>query len=262
MIIKKFKGLQLWQPFSFDLFGRPYDGQPCLLQRSVWGQDRTYQKHRHGGLGVASLPPPHHHHHLQCSSSGLDSLVSLSKECGALGARLTGAGWGGCIVALVNHDHHDRWDDLEKIMMIVIIRFSCGVNMREKSRWHRSTVQVSEEKAESFVKELKERYYTGKGVAQVEKQYVINKTNTIQQGSGGGQTNKCCDKIIDKNTKTHNDDHHELQGGDIEGCVRHRPGSWSSVVESLKWFLFFQTVVWNKLWIFSMWWKVLNNSLF
>ena len=42
------------------------------------------------------------------------------------------------------------------------------------------------------MKELKERYYTGKGVAQVEIQYVINKTNTIQQESdtGGGQTNK------------------------------------------------------------------------
>jgi len=63
----------------------------------------------------------------ECSSSGLDTLVSLSKECGALGARLTGAGWGGCIVAL-----------------------------------------VAEEKAETFVKELKERYYTSKGVAQEE----------------------------------------------------------------------------------------------
>ena len=56
--------------------------------------------------------------------------------------------------------------------------------------------------------------------------------------TGGVQTNKCYDKIIDKDTKTHNDDHHELQGGDIEGCVRHRPGSWSSVVESLKRFFF------------------------
>ena len=37
----------------------------------------------------------------QCSSIGLDTLVSLSLQFGALGARLTGAGWGGCIVALV-----------------------------------------------------------------------------------------------------------------------------------------------------------------
>jgi len=65
--------------------------------------------------------------HYECSSSGLDTLVSLSKESGALGARLTGAGWGGCIVAL-----------------------------------------VAEEKAETFVKELKEKYYHNKGVTQDE----------------------------------------------------------------------------------------------
>jgi len=65
--------------------------------------------------------------HYECSSTGLDTLVSLSKESGALGARLTGAGWGGCIVAL-----------------------------------------VAEEKAETFVKELKEKYYHNKGVTQDE----------------------------------------------------------------------------------------------
>jgi len=38
----------------------------------------------------------------ECSSPELDTIVATAKRAGALGARLTGAGWGGAAIVLVN----------------------------------------------------------------------------------------------------------------------------------------------------------------
>jgi len=38
----------------------------------------------------------------ECSSPELDTVVGAAKRAGALGARLTGAGWGGAAIVLVN----------------------------------------------------------------------------------------------------------------------------------------------------------------
>ncbi|GAB1866943.1 N-acetylgalactosamine kinase [Camponotus japonicus] len=47
----------------------------------------------------------------ECSHPSVDSLVERAIRCGAYGARLTGAGWGGCIVAIIDKNDVQQFVD-------------------------------------------------------------------------------------------------------------------------------------------------------
>lgn len=51
----------------------------------------------------------------ECSHPKLDRLVELSRDL-TFGSRLTGAGWGGCVVSLVPSDNVDKYINTLKEM--------------------------------------------------------------------------------------------------------------------------------------------------
>ncbi|XP_035743214.1 N-acetylgalactosamine kinase-like isoform X1 [Vespa mandarinia] len=53
----------------------------------------------------------------ECSHPRVDALVDKAMNCGALGARLTGAGWGGCIVAIITKEKISQFvEDIQQYL--------------------------------------------------------------------------------------------------------------------------------------------------
>ena len=57
----------------------------------------------------------------ECSHPKLDELVKAAVANGAIGSRLTGAGWGGCIVSLVPEDKSQEFES----NMNKLSKFNC-----------------------------------------------------------------------------------------------------------------------------------------
>ncbi|XP_011350236.1 N-acetylgalactosamine kinase-like isoform X2 [Ooceraea biroi] len=53
----------------------------------------------------------------ECSHPNVDALVEKAIHCGAFGARLTGAGWGGCIVAIISKNEVERFVNALRIYL-------------------------------------------------------------------------------------------------------------------------------------------------
>ncbi|XP_012230914.1 N-acetylgalactosamine kinase [Linepithema humile] len=74
------------------------------------GDKMEHEKLQHLG-SLMSKSHASLHKLYECSHPSVDALVERAVRCGALGARLTGAGWGGCIVAIICKNEVQRFVD-------------------------------------------------------------------------------------------------------------------------------------------------------
>lgn len=100
-------------PYSDLVLNSNYDYKPRLRALHCYGEVKRVYEFRETclqGADAERLGLLMNESHescknlYECSSDELDRLTSLARQGGALGARLTGAGWGGCCVCLVRNE--------------------------------------------------------------------------------------------------------------------------------------------------------------
>lgn len=97
---------------AYHVFGeakRVHDFKACCDETGIEEEDRVK---RLGELMNASHKSCDELY--ECSSPELNELTKMARDAGALGSRLTGAGWGGCCVSMVRKS--DMADFIEKMM--------------------------------------------------------------------------------------------------------------------------------------------------
>ena len=101
---------------SFELYKRAYhvlsEAKRVHEFKKICDQEGFHEETRVENLGKLM-----NESHLSCklyydcSSKELDELTQLARDSGALGSRLTGAGWGGCTVSLVKKEQLEEFID-------------------------------------------------------------------------------------------------------------------------------------------------------
>jgi N-acetylgalactosamine kinase len=97
------------QNASFELYNRAYhvltEAQRVHEFKRVCDQEDLNEDSKIQQLGKLMNESQHSCNlYYDCSSIELNELTQLARDSGALGSRLTGAGWGGCSVSLVKKD--------------------------------------------------------------------------------------------------------------------------------------------------------------
>ena len=94
---------------DFDLYKRAYhvftEAQRVHLFKNTCQDPSIPEEEKIAKLGkLMNESQLSCHMYYDCSSKNLEEITQMARDNGALGSRLTGAGWGGCSVSLVKKD--------------------------------------------------------------------------------------------------------------------------------------------------------------